>query len=279
MKLSTTFILVFSLGWFVSLNAQTIEETRAFANEMYEQGNYRLALRSLQRIAFFQRENPTSDLYFKIAQCKLKTGDYKKAAVYFDRSYFLAQNQVEIERSLFGKIACLVHLKDWNETLAEIYAEEDDLTFESKKRATFYKGLSHFALEDFEASEKAFQNCISEEDTLRKTIIAELFEDERRLHYPNPKTAKILSIITPGAGQFYAGDYKNGFNSLLLNGGLLALGIRMAYTYSVLDVFITVFPWSQRYYSGGYERAEKLAKKERAFRRKELFTEVLKVLE
>jgi TM2 domain-containing membrane protein YozV len=80
-----------------------------------------------------------------------------------------------------------------------------------------------------------------------------------RIKHPKPGLAKLFSIFIPGAGQFYAGDIKNGFNSLLLTGGFLALGIYSLLFFTPFDAIVTVAPWFQRYFMGGYKRAALIA--------------------
>ena len=73
-----------------------------------------------------------------------------------------------------------------------------------------------------------------------------------------PARHVFLSMIFPGAGQFYAGDLKNGFNSLILNAGLLTWFVSYAFTYSTIDAAFTIGPWFYRYYLGGFQRAGKM---------------------
>ena len=66
-------------------------------------------------------------------------------------------------------------------------------------------------------------------------------------------------MIMPGLGQIYVGDIKNGLNSFILSAGLFALGLRSAYINNPLDAAISVLPWFQRYYQGGFKKAELIA--------------------
>ena len=63
-------------------------------------------------------------------------------------------------------------------------------------------------------------------------------------------------MIIPGSGQIYAGDWRNGLNSLLLTGGLMTLGIYTISAAGFIDGIVMVGPWYQRYYTGGFKRAE-----------------------
>ena len=45
--------------------------------------------------------------------------------------------------------------------------------------------------------------------------------NSEKLMHPNPTFATLMSICIPGTGQIYAGDIKDGVNSILLLSGLL----------------------------------------------------------
>ncbi len=82
-----------------------------------------------------------------------------------------------------------------------------------------------------------------------------------RVAKKNPKTARVLSMILPGAGQFYAGDIKNGLNSLLLNALLGFWFVTTGLAYTFVDAAATVTPWLFRYYGGGIRRAGEIVEK------------------
>ncbi len=76
----------------------------------------------------------------------------------------------------------------------------------------------------------------------------------------SPTTAKWLSTVLPGAGQMYAGDWRNGLNALLLNVGTTYLLWQSITIRSILDLtLIGSFVW-WRYYEGNRFRAETIAR-------------------
>ena len=100
-----------------------------------------------------------------------------------------------------------------------------------------------------------------------------------KIKNPKPKTAKILSMIVPGSGQFYAGDIKNGINSLLLTGGFIYLGVHAALNYGIINSLASASPWIQRYYLGGFKRAELIAEERLALKRDRIYQQILDVFE
>ena len=105
-------------------------------------------------------------------------------------------------------------------------------------------------------AEKYFEQAVPSNDSLSRKNLHALFNENEKLKHKNPKAAKVLSMIIPGAGQLYAGDVKNGLNSLLLTGGFFLLFINTSIAYTFVDALVAVGPWYYRYYLGGYQRAE-----------------------
>jgi len=88
-----------------------------------------------------------------------------------------------------------------------------------------------------------------------------------------------MSRIIPGSGQLYAGDIKNGLNSLLLTGGIALLGVHLYNQYSLFDAIMSAFPWFARYYKGGYHKAFEIAYQKRSIRRDRTYKQILKTIE
>ncbi|MBI3194371.1 MAG: tetratricopeptide repeat protein, partial [Ignavibacteriae bacterium] len=107
-----------------------------------------------------------------------------------------------------------------------------------------------------------------------RAILAEA-EHSKPVH---PETAKLLSTMLPGAGQFYSGDVKNGLHALALNGinfwvvlnNLLHTDYISAVLYAVLV--------TERYYAGNRYHAEKIAMKVNETMQTNLRKNILSVL-
>jgi hypothetical protein len=113
------------------------------------------------------------------------------------------------------------------------------------------------------------------EDAEGRAELERLMHKAERVSRKSPKTARTLSMFIPGAGQFYAGDLKNGFNSMLLNGLLMYWFVNTGFNYSFLDAAATISPWLFRYYSGGIRRAGEILEKKKEERLREIFNRVL----
>ncbi len=270
MKPAIFLTLIISLA-FTKANAQNLEQTFDFANSLFENKKYESAVEAYRRILFFDQENLYSPLIYKnIAESLYETGKPEEAAYYYELAYFSTENDTIKTELTLKRISCFLILKQPQYAQVELFNLPETLDSETRNLVTFYEALVYFAQGEYAQSETAFKSIAT--DTL---VIESLFNKNAKIDRLNPKTAKVLSIIMPGLGQFYAGDVKNGINSLVLSGGLFFLGIRSAINNSLLDATISVLPWFQRYYTGGFKKAEVIAEAKIKERRYKVYNELL----
>ncbi len=270
MKPAIFLILITSLSGF----SQDIEQSFLFANTLYANQQYQEAQETYKRVLFFDKENQYgSRVYRNMANCLYETGSFAEAAYYYDLAYFTHTGDEQIEITL-KKASCHLILQEYNLAQIELFNLPEDLSKGYAEQKTFYEAMMAFAIEDFNKAEQLFKQVAS--DTL---VIDQLFRENDKINKLSPKKAKILSIIFPGLGQFYAGDIKNGLNSMILTGGLFYLGLRSAINTSLIDATISVLPWFQRYYSGGFKKAEVIAEAKIKERRFKVFNELLDEVE
>jgi hypothetical protein len=86
-------------------------------------------------------------------------------------------------------------------------------------------------------------------------------------------------MIFPGLGQFYTHNFKEGFNSFFLSIGLFSLGVYNSVTVDPLYGIISTLPWIQRYYEGGYHKAEKFAKIKRQNNRNKTYNRTIDLIQ
>jgi tetratricopeptide (TPR) repeat protein len=271
MRLAITLILFINA---FCLRAQDIEETFKLGHKLYQEGNFSAAEEVLKRVLFFDKDDnygPKVNLVY--ANSLYKAGKYNEANYYYDLAYFSADELVKND-ILLQKTSCYLLLQNYSYARVELFNLTEGLTIDQSKLKVFYTALLEFAEGNYLASQSAFNHIV--EDSL---AISELFIKNKKIDKLKPKTAKVLSIILPGLGQIYAGDWKSGINSLILTGGLLYLGVNSGIKNSFLDAAIGVLPWFQRYYTGGFKRAEKIAEAKILERRHAVFNEILELVE
>lgn len=265
------------LAGMASLQSQSLAETQALGLAALEREAYSQAESFLKRAAFFQQDSPRAQVQEALGRCYLNLGQPERALDYFDRAFFLYPDEPQAQtRNLLGKAQSLLEKSAYQEALLELYQAPPPKDKASRRRLKFYLGLSHFLSLDYKEAYQAWQPVISQ-DSLSQARLKQLLLDNPRLERPRPKTAELLSYFLPGLGQFYAGDLKNGLNSFLLNGALIALSVNVATSYGFLDAILSTVPWFQRYYLGGATKAGSIAEKQRAQNRHETLQSVLQL--
>ncbi|MCP9762765.1 tetratricopeptide repeat protein [Lacihabitans soyangensis] len=234
---------------------QGLESTFRFANTLYEQKSYQNAVEAYKRVLFFDTLSVYGpEVYPKIADCLFSLKKYQESASYFDLAYFSTQDSVLKDAYILKKISCFLILQQYDYAEVELLGMDETTDPKQQADKDFNEAILRFAKQEYDLSEQMFKKIVA--DT---SLVNELFEKNKKISKISPKKAKVLSMIMPGLGQLYVGDVKNGLNSFLLSTGLLALGLRSAFINNPLDAAIATLPWFQRYYQGGYKKAELIA--------------------
>jgi tetratricopeptide (TPR) repeat protein len=234
---------------------QSLDQTFGFANQLYEQKSYPNAVEAYKRVLFFDSAAVFSNQVFpKIADCLFKLQKYQESAQYYDLAYFSAHDSVLKNAYVLKKISCFLILKQYDYAEVELLGLDENLALPQKKEKDFNEAVLRFAKGEYDLSEQIFKSLVS--DSAKVDL---LFEKNKKVSKISPKKAKIMSMIVPGLGQLYVGDVKNGLNSFVLSVGLFSLGLRSALINNPLDAAISTLPWFQRYYQGGFKKAELIA--------------------
>ncbi len=259
------FILLISLLSGLYCGSQNIDETFRFGNNQLATGNYNNAIEAYRRVLFFDSSGVYSfEASLNLSACYLKVNDFDKSQYYIDFAYAVCDNDSIKNELIFQKAANFIEYEFYDQSLIELMNLDSQSSEYFEKRKNFYLGIVYFQKNEFEKSGRYFNYCIDSGYVTEKQELCCLFNeiDHIKKRY-NPKLAWTLSLIIPGLGQVYCGDIKDGLNSLLLTGALGFLFLNTAINYSFLDALISVGPWYQRYFQGGFQNAEKSAIKRR----------------
>jgi TM2 domain-containing membrane protein YozV len=260
----------------VRLPAQTVGETRAFADSLFSAGKLDEALPAYQRTAFFIRPEVDAAVLRRIADCFISRGEAEMALEFYDHSYFAESNDSIQKEIIFSKSGCYLKARNYKFALMELLSLDDKLSQGFEKKRNFYLGMTWFGLENFSRAATFFEKAVS--NPLSRQKIQVMFADTVHFYRPNPRLASWLSIFLPGAGQIYSGEVWSGINSLMLTGFFVGLGFYIVSVTTPIDAIFTALPWFQRYYQGGFQRAADFAKNRRAENRSRIFKEVLTVI-
>lgn len=246
--LSVLFSFCFSTGF-----TQNPEQTLTFAEEQLNQGNYLPANKALNRLMFFDNGLEYPEIFELFAYSYFQLNDYNNAWYYYDLAAIRSDKDSLRAEFTFMKVACRLYLKEYHEAMIDLMSFQGHLTENQRWQFNLLAGINSFYLMDYIQSEIHFRNCADSNSYLMvKSAFSDIKKVEKRF---NPNKAKVMSIILPGSGQLYAGDLKNGINSFALVFGFIAVGLSVSSSIRFIDAAIIIFPWFQRYYMGGYQKA------------------------
>lgn len=265
-KLSIVLLVIWSTN-FSFLCAQNANQTLEIAHKQYLDGCFEEAVSNFRRVLFFEPQL-SGQIYQELGECYLQTKNYTKARYYFNTASNIAAND-SLKTEIQFRIVASYILED---KLA--MAENELLGFDVvqnsylHKMHAFYYGTILFKKQNIDAAYQQFKVLTVENDT---TILYLLFKKAKKINSKKPVFAMALSVGLPGLGQVYAGDWKDGLNSFILNCGTTALYFYVIKNYSLLDAVISIMPWWHRYYVGGFNNAKKKVE----VRKKEKLNQVL----
>ncbi|WP_337042992.1 tetratricopeptide repeat protein [Emticicia sp. 17c] len=271
------FLKIFFILFPLFVEAQDLQQTFVFANELFAKKDYEGAANTYRRVIFFDKAEEYRKLCYKnIADCLYEIQSYEEAADYYELAFYQQKTDSSKAEILLRKLSCFLILNNFEYAEIELVNIPDKLNTEQQRRKVFYSAILHFSTEKYDEAKKEFLSLTDPNNKEAQQKIEQLFVKNDKINKLSPRKARILSMILPGLGQFYAGDLRNGFNSFLLTGGIVTWGILAAIeSPAPLDIFISMVPWFQRYYMGGYKKAEVIAENQKKKRRSKVYNQIL----
>lgn len=260
------------------LTAQTADQTLVFAREQLAAGNQELAIKTYQRVLFFAGNRHRDECQRQLAAMHAAAGNFDKAIYYCDLLYQSAENDSLRFEALFSKTGLLMLQNQYKKALLELLSLPKNIPEPWLSRKRLYLGAAHFGIRDFDAARADLLPLFAADDLEGKKEFERLMRQAERAARKSPKTARWLSTFLPGAGQFYAGDIKNGLNSLLLNAALGYWFVATATSFTVVDAAASISPWLFRYYGGGIKRAGDIVQKKKEEKLRKIFGKILTTL-
>jgi len=262
-------------------NSQDLSQVVDFADQQYKADNFEIAASEFNRALFFGHTEQDI-LFLKIASCYFNLKDFELSIAFYDKAYFATKSDSVKNEAVLGKSFSLIMENQWMLALSELMNMESIQYNQQRIKMNFLQGMAYFGLHKDDRAESAFHNCLQNlpEDSVNNTLIDKEFtlirKSEKRF---NPKTAWAMSLIVPGSGQTYSKEYKEAANSIILLSGLYYLTVSLATKISYLEALVVILPWFQRYYTGGANKAEKLALNKQLASRNNSYLSILDYLE
>jgi hypothetical protein len=274
------FSLIINLYFIQRSFCQDTDKIVIFSDQQFAKGNFELAANEYNRALFFGYHEPDR-LCLKIANCYLNLNKTDMSAVFFDRAYFSGTTDSIKTEAILGKSFSLILDRQYMLALAELMNLDSAKIAEQDIKLNFLKGIAYFGLRQDELAESAFKKSVDiySENNCISNIEKEFQQIKKSEKRYNPHTAWLMSLIVPGTGQAYAGEYKDAVNSAVMLGGIIYLATSFAAKYSALEAIAIILPWFQRYYMGGANKAERLALEKQESKRNDSYQSILKHIE
>lgn len=254
------------------LDAQSLKECFYLGVDAQKRGAYADAIDFYQRVIFFdENQEFLQEAIVNTANIFVVMENFNRAVSVYHQAlpFFKGKDRLLISLQI---IQCLLATHDYTSALHELYELEAEMDGESELwHSLFYlKGITYLGMEQIDSSFKYFHLMAGNHKEARDQIdIA--FKIIKKGFGKKEKTAYVLSLLFPGAGQLYAGDVRNALNVFLLSAGFGFLTVYSAITISPTTAILNIMPWWSRYHIGGLNRSKesvrlyKMKKNEEAY--------------
>lgn len=249
-------VLVLVFCGSVAHGQQTLKGQFDYALRLYGHSNYFDAVTELKRLNFFDKEKvyafPANLL---IGKSYKEGGKFPEALKYFTLAEMAAENDSDLFEAKIYAVRINILRRSIPGALRLLDRMEQDKRFNDwKEDMIYWRGWAYMFENRWDDAAAEFQSIGS--DSLR--ILCENVSSDQY----NVTTAKILSYIIPGAGQFYTGHYFSGLLSLGWNALWGYLTVKAFIDDRIFDgIVIGNFLWL-RFYSGNIQNAGKFAESE-----------------
>jgi len=192
-------------------NVQLVEE---FADNLYKKKYYNDSITEYMRVLFWSGSREKSyNAHYKIALCYRELGQFDKSIIFFKRA-----RQYTLKDSLHNDLEIAIsvcHIMLGQYGLAQVTLLRLSKSKKFPRQATDAKYLLLTSAVMQRSWPKAYSFANVFDSTNGK--IEEILKDAIKHRPKSTHTAKWLSTLLPGAGQYYASDYKNSINAFLIN--------------------------------------------------------------
>lgn len=234
--------------------AQNMDEQKQYADSLFEMENYFDAITEYKRLLYFDKSNNFNfEANFKIAESYKAGAKYSEAIKYF----IIARSNCEEESKIMDTELKIVRVNILRRTIPEALRSLNQLQskYEGKIDSSimsYWRGWAYIMADDWDLASIEFEKIESDHPL---KIISDKVESEKY----SVTFAKISSLIIPGSGQFYTGNYFSGIMSLGWNvlWGYLTINAFMT-DRAVEGILIGGLLWT-RFYKGNFQNAEKFA--------------------
>jgi tetratricopeptide (TPR) repeat protein len=230
--LKKSFFILFLLGALISCsyiwalpNADQPASVFAFAEWLYEQGEYTRAAGEYLRFLFLSKKADEAGVWFKIGLCYKYAENYGKAIPIFKKILLLAVDDPLKNAVLYELAYCFFKL--------ELYRDSLSVSMEGKSdQLVLLETANYLCLKEWEAAislSTGYSEKINPAYREMALELRDLADAGRTLPQRSPVLAGILSSVIPGSGKIYAGRFMDGVFSLVTVGILGGMAVYSFY--------------------------------------------------
>lgn len=208
------------------LNYYSPENVLAFAEHLYQTGDYLRAAGEYQRYLFHVPEEADSTLY-QIGLCYRLAGDAEKAIGTFHKVVSGSTDARLRSASSYQIAYSHFLLNQYGESIRYIDQALDDAeTVDERAQLQLLAAFGYLNQRQWQDAERMIVSSAAEDAELNNTASALRTSAREGINLPrkSPALAGLFSTVVPGTGKIYCKQYGDGIYSLILIGitGLLA---------------------------------------------------------
>jgi len=231
-----------------------LEKQLILAESLFAQEKYFDAITEAKRLSFFDSANQYSfKVYNLIAESYRQGGKLSEAVHYFTKAEIAADNKKDLFRTKIEIVKINILRHAFNLADHQLTEMERDPRFVSENSSLqYWRGWNYLFHDDWQEAAEVFGKIDS------AATLKNICEEVQKKKY-SVSFAKGLSVVLPGAGQIYTGNYVSGILSLGWNALFAYLTVQAFSAERVFDgMAVGTLLWL-RFYNGNLSNAEKFA--------------------
>ena len=216
LNISISLSLISTFLLFGSFTATAKESPLSLGKHLFAQGNHDAAITEYKRFLYFHPEDERiSKVYYNIGLAYRAQALWTEAVTSLRMAIDLAtDNEAKSEYQLELAVT-LIAAQDYDLAHLElIKVTMRTPPTQLYQRSLFLQAVAYIYQFRWEDARESLRNYTTDE---RLDALLDVATD---MPLKSAKIARVLSTVFPGAGQVYAGNWRDGLNALLLNGAL-----------------------------------------------------------
>jgi len=215
-----------------------LSEIQQAGEEYFDSGEYNKAVTEFLRYEYFSPGDSAKDatIFGKTAQCYVLLGREEQAETYFSKAMSVAPTEEIYAQNALASISMNIASQQFDLAQQQILNLQMTLLDSVlRRKVQLYEGINELYRYNWNDAHQAFRAYFSE--PAQNNLVDSLFTSSAGMKLKNPDLAWKLSLVLPGLGQIYGGDYINGIRSIILDGLLF---YNLGYTYSSKETVTVV---------------------------------------